>query len=279
MALKGFGGPASDDDPLYTPGDGGGGTDPEVPEVPTVPDDPEPPLGTAPAPQPAPVPEWTFWETTGRMYEAGLDRGVLYPSNGPGVQWKGLMSVTEKAAGGEATPYYIDGEKHYTQRMPEEYGATIEAFTYPDEFSSCDGTAYMGNGVFVDNQPRRSFALSYRTMVGDTLLGLAYGYKIHLIYNALAVPSEKTHNSLDDSVETVTFSWDITTSPLFLETGGVATPLPAGIVRSSAHLIIDSTMATPSDMQELETIIYGTETIAPRMPTIVELFGRFQLGG
>src|SRR5690606_35515536 len=158
------------------------------------------------------------WDQVGeRLYETGVDHGVLYLRNetgdyDTGVAWNGLVSVTESPTGAESNPQYADNIKYLNLVSAEEFGATIEAFTYPEEFAQCDGTAAPAAGVYVGQQPRRTFGLSYRTQVGNDIDGTDHGYKLHLIYGALAAPSEKAYNTINDSPEAITFSWELTTT-------------------------------------------------------------------
>lgn len=205
------------------------------------------------------------WDNIGeRVFEAGVDHGVLYIDNSTGVAWNGLTSVSESSSGAELAEYYIDGIKYLQLLSSEEFGATIEAYTYPEEFAVCDGTRPVGNGMFMTQQPRRAFGLSYRTKIGNDSKGLDLGYKIHLVYNALAAPSSKSHNSLSESVEPLNFSWTITTKP----------PMFVGF-KPTAHMVIDS-RDTPSDlMADIQDILYGTDAAAPRLPSVDELISMF----
>ena len=153
------------------------------------------------------------WNSPGtRVFEAGVDRGVLYV-NGKGVVWNGLIGVTENPQGAAQRAFYVDGRKYLNESLPEEYSATLDAFTYPDEFEICDGTAYAGRGVYVDEQLRVPFNLCYRSLVGNDLQGADFGYRIHLVYQALAAPSSKARGTISDSVNPTTMSWNITTLP------------------------------------------------------------------
>lgn len=205
------------------------------------------------------------WGAIGeRRYEAGIDHGVLYIGDQPGVAWNGLTSVSENSTGGAATAYYIDGEKYLNSPDSEEFEATIEAFTYPDEFEACDGTAAYLSGLLVTQQPRKSFGLSYRTKVGNDINGIDNGYKIHLIYNALAEPSQRPNKTLSESSDLSAFSWKITTRP----------PAVVGYKRT-AHYIIDSRRTDPAALTVIEAVLYGTESEAPRLPDTTELFDIF----
>lgn len=216
---------------------------------------------------PVPVPQLPYivWNTVGsRFYEAGVDRGVLYPKVGPGVVWNGLISVNDNSPGGDPKAYYMDGEKYLNQLSSEEFSATIEAYTYPDEFAACDGTAYAGKGLFLDKQPRESFSLSYRTKIGNDLDGLNHGYKIHLVYNALASPSNRKYDTLDSSAKAMAFSWSMTTTPIAIEGR-----------RATAHLIIDSTKTDPYLLRAFEEMLYGSDGVIPHLPSpqdVVDFF-------
>lgn len=204
------------------------------------------------------------WNNPGdNVYETGIDRGVLYVPNSDGVPWNGLKAVVERPSGGSARAYYFDGVKYANISSAEEFEATIGAFTYPDEFMLCDGTARVHSGLYATQQPRKSFGLSYRTKIGNDLTD-QYGYKIHLIYNALAAPSERNSNTLGGSVETTDFSWDITTRP----------PAMTGY-RRTAHLIVDTRSSNPQAVSDVEDILYGTEEDPPRLPTLAELITVF----
>lgn len=193
------------------------------------------------------------WDDEGnKKYEAGCDRGVFYPISNtgkytPGVAWNGLTTVTESPSGAEATKSYADNIAYLTMISAEEYGATIEAFTFPDAFALCDGTVEPVPGVQIGQQPRKPFGFTYRTKIGNDTKGLDLGYKLHLIYNALAAPSEKAHATINDSPEADAFSWELTT-----------TPVAAGSNMSpTACITIDSTKVSPSKLKALEDKLYG----------------------
>lgn len=206
------------------------------------------------------------WGATGeKFYDAGVDHGVLYV-DGVGVPWNGLISVEEAPTGGEAKPFYQDGYKYSNRATPEEFEATLNAFTYPDEFARCDGSSQIGRGLFATNQRRKPFTLCYRTKVGNDVNGVDHGYKLHLVYNALAAPSQRTNNTLGDSVEATSFSWALTTKP----------PALFGR-RATAHFIIDSRATSPSLLTQIEDILYGTADEAPRIMTVQELTYRFEV--
>lgn len=200
------------------------------------------------------------WDAPGaRTYEAGVDRGVLYVRGYDAVPWNGLVSVNEKPNGGKLSGSYMDGVRYLTSVEPEEYKATINAVTYPDEFSHCDGVMELGNGLLVTGQARTPFDLSYRTGLGDDLDGLKRGYKIHLVYNAIAAATDRDYGTLSTEAGLNPFSWDIETVPgRFGSTGW------------SAHFVVDSTKTAPELLAILEDILYG-RTEAARMPSVTEL--------
>jgi len=210
------------------------------------------------------------WDQVGeRTYETGVDHGVLYRQNGAGVYnagyaWNGLTAVTESPTGAEATPQYADNIKYLNLVSAEEFGGTIEAFTYPDEFAECDGTATPSAGIAVGQQTRKVFGLSYRTLKGNDIEGTDHGYKLHLIYGALAAPSEKAYNTVNDAPEAITFSWEITTTPV--EVPGL---------KPSASITIDSTQVDATALAQLEQVLYGTVGVDPRLPLPAEVIGFF----
>lgn len=203
------------------------------------------------------------WDKTGdRLYETGVKNGVLYiPTAGvysKGVAWNGLTAVTESPSGAEATALYADDTKYLSLMSTEEFGATIEAYTYPDEFAACDGSAELAGGVMIGQQKRSTFGLCYKTTIGNDTEGNDHGYKLHIIYGALAKPSERAYASINDSPEAITFSWEITTTPVNV-TGA----------KPTASLVIDSTKADPSKLAALEDILYGKDgepASEPRLP-------------
>ena len=209
------------------------------------------------------------WDKTGeRFYETGVKNGVLYVQEGgaypKGVAWNGLTAVTESPSGAEATPLYADDIKYLNLLSAEEFGATIEAYTYPDEFAECDGSASLVDGVMIGQQARKTFGLCYRTTIGNDTDGNDHGYKLHIIYGALAAPSEKAYATINDSPEAITFSWEITTTPVNV-TGA----------KPTASITIDSTKADPAKLAELEKQLCGdteTEASLPLPDQIKDIF-------
>ena len=213
------------------------------------------------------------WDKTGeRLYETGVKNGVLYlQTNGVynnGVAWNGLTAVTESPSGAEATALYADDMKYLNLYSAEEFGATIEAYTYPDEFAECDGSKELVDGVVIGQQTRKVFGLCYRTVIGNDTDGEAHGYKLHIIYGAMASPSEKAYATINDSPEAITFSWELSTTPVNV-TG----------FKPTASVVIDSTKADPTKLAALETILYGkdpttdggSDGVDPRLPLPDEL--------
>lgn len=202
------------------------------------------------------------WDQVGdRLYETGVDRGVLYVPNASGVYdtgvaWNGLVSVTESPSGAEPSPQYADNTKYLTLMSAEEFSATIEAYTYPDEFAQFDGLAAPHPGVLVGQQPRTTFGLSYRTRVGNDVDADSHGYKIHMVYGCLASPSEKAYNSVNDSPEAITFSWEIST-----------TPAPVTGLMPTALIVVDSTVVTAPKLALLEAELYGDAGGTANLPT------------
>lgn len=195
-----------------------------------------------------------------RLYETGVSKGVLYArdddgSYKDGVAWNGLTGVTESPSGAEPTDLYADNMKYLSIRSAEEFGATITAYTYPDEFAIFDGSAEMVKGVMIGQQARKSFGFCYQTILGNDVKLNDYGYKIHIIYGCSASPSEKAYSTVNDSPEAIEFSWELSTTPVTVE-GYMPT----------ATVVIDSTQADPAKLLELEKILYGDEENEPRLP-------------
>lgn len=201
------------------------------------------------------------WDETGkRTYETGVNQAVLYPISTDGtypkgVAWNGLTTVTESPSGAEASPIYADNMKYLNLMSAEEFGATVEAYTYPEEFETCDGSAEIADGVIIGQQSRKTFGLSYKTLIGNDTDGTDHGYKLHLIYGALAAPSEKGYQTVNDSPEAITFSWELSTTPVSV-TG----------FKPTASLTIDSTKIDASKLAALEAILYGSESEEARLP-------------
>ena len=200
-----------------------------------------------------------IWDKIGeRQYETGVSKGVLYPmseGNYPkGVAWNGLTGVTESPEGAEATPLYADNTKYLNLMSAESFKATVEAYTYPDEFAACNGETELTTGVTIGQQTRNTFGMSYQTKVGNDADADA-GYKIHLIYGALAAPSEKAYATVNDSPEAITFSWEVSTTPVEVEG-----------LKPTASLTIDSTKVSKEKMAAIEKILYGDTDVEPRLP-------------
>lgn len=210
------------------------------------------------------------WDESGkRFYETGVKNGVLYvqdeSGNYPqGVAWNGLTAVTESPSGAEATELYADDMKYLEIRSAETFGATIEAYTYPEEFEVCDGSAAIATGVNAGQQDRKPFGLCYRTVVGNDVQGNALGYKLHLIYGAVASPSEKAYSTINDSPEAITFSWEVTTTPVNLDG-----------FKPTACITIDSTKVEPGKLAELEKKLFGDESTEAQLPLPNEIKAMF----
>ena len=212
------------------------------------------------------------WDQTGeRYYETGVSKGVLYPyannTYAKGVAWNGLINVSESPEGAEATPLYADNIKYLNLMSAEEFKATIEAYTYPDEFAACNGEASLEEGVSIGQQKRSQFGLSYQTKIGNDV-DSELGYKIHLVYGALAAPSEKAYATVNDSPEAITFSWEISTTPV--EVPGF---------KPTASLVIDSTKVDPTKLAEFEKKLYGDETNEAALPLPSEVATLFHAAG
>ena len=210
------------------------------------------------------------WDKTGEhYYETGVKNGVLYPMSASGtypkgVAWNGLTAITESPSGAEATALYADDIKYLNLMSNEEFGATVEAYTYPDEFAECDGSASLTEGVYIGQQARKTFGLCYRTTLGNDAKGNDYGYKLHIIYGAMASPSEKAYSTINDSPDAITFSWELST-----------TPVAVANFKPTASLTIDSTKVDSVKLATLEEILYGkdgtgedhsTGAVDPRLP-------------
>ena len=218
------------------------------------------------------------WDKTGeRYYETGVKMGVLYPIQtdgrySKGVAWNGLTAVTESPSGAEPTPLYADDIKYLNLISNEEFGCTIEAYTYPDEFADCDGSAALAAGVMIGQQKRKTFGLAYRTAFGNDSDGVDHGYKLHLVYGCLAAPSEKAYATINDSPEAITFSWEVSTTPVSV-TG----------FKPTSQITIDSTKVKPEKLTALEEILYGKDgdggsAVEPRLPLPDEIATLFSEG-
>jgi hypothetical protein len=210
------------------------------------------------------------WDQVGeRLYETGVDHGVLYIPDETGVYnlgvaWNGLTTVTESPSGAEPTAQYADNIKYLNLISAEEFGATIEAFTYPEEFAQCDGTAVPEPGVSLGQQSRKMFGMSYRTRVGNDVDGTDFGYKLHLLYGCQAAPSEKAYATINDSPEAIAFSWEVTTSPV-----------PVTDYKPTSLIVVDSTVVDAADLSALEDLLYGAGATEPALPTpdaVIALF-------
>lgn len=202
------------------------------------------------------------WDNTGEhLYETGVRNGVIYLQNadgtyGKGVAWNGLTGVTESPSGAEATAIYADDIKYLNLYSAEEFGATIEAYTYPDEFAECDGSASPATGMIVGQQTRKAFGFCYRTVLGNDVAGEDYGYKLHILYGCRVSPSEKAYQTINDSPEAITFSWELTTTPVAV----------GGNYKPTACVVIDSTKADATKLAALEAKLYGGENSEPTLP-------------
>ena len=211
------------------------------------------------------------WDQIGeKLFETGVKKGVLYPQDlvdgdyPLGIAWNGLSGVTESPSGAEATAIYADDAKYLNLISAEEFGCTIEAYTYPDEFAACDGSAELSTGLAIGQQTRQAFGLAYRTTLGNDVLGNEYGYKIHLVYGCLAAPSEKAYATINDTPEAITFSWTVSTTPV--EVSGY---------KPTATMVIDSTKVDGTALGVLEDILYGTAGTDPRLPLPTEIAALF----
>jgi hypothetical protein len=211
------------------------------------------------------------WDQVGeRLYETGVDRGVLYLPDDVGVYnkgyaWNGLTTVTESPSGAEPSPQYADNIKYLNMISAEEFGGTIEAFTYPEEFAECDGTAVPVAGVALGQQGRKTFGLSYRTRLGNDLEGADFAYKLHLLYGCQAAPSEKAYATINDSPEAISFSWEVTT-----------TPVPVTGYKPTSLIVIDSSVVDEADILALEDLLYGAAAVEAALPppdAVIALFG------
>ena len=215
------------------------------------------------------------WDKQGEhFYETGVDHGVLYPmsadgaSYGEGVAWNGLTAVTESPSGADPNPIYADNIKYLNLYSVEEFGATIEAYTYPDEWAECDGSAQVAAGVTIGQQKRKAFGFSFRSLIGNDVKASDYGYKLHLIYNAMASPSDRNYTTTNDNPEAIDFSWEISTTPV--EVGGNYKP--------TSHIIIESNKVDATKLTWLEGILYGGESEQATLPTPAAVIAKFAQG-
>lgn len=209
------------------------------------------------------------WNASGkRIFEAGVDRGVLYLEDGSGVPWNGLLSVSENPSGHAVKAYYLDGEKYLNVAGRKEYGGTIEAYTYPEEFNQFDGWWALESGLGMDEQPRKAFDFTYRTGIGNDLDGLSLGYKIHIIYNALATPTTRKYGTTSGRTQPLTFVWDFTTTPQRVMSQNVQLPL--------SHVTIDSRKTNPTQLGIIESMLYGTDTTNPTLPPLQDILALFE---
>lgn len=219
------------------------------------------------------MPKLTWDDTGKRLYETGTDRGVLFNTDNTGaytngVAWNGLSKVTESPDGAEETSIYADNGKYLSLLSTENFKGTIEAYTYPDEFGACDGSAELATGVAVGQQTRAPFGLAYRTLVGNDVKATDYGYKLHLVWGAKVSPSERAYETVNDTPAAITFSWAFTTTPVQVEG-----------LKPTASMVIDSTTADPAKLKALEDMIYGTESDPAKLPSPAEVKAMFATAG
>lgn len=221
------------------------------------------------------------WDQTGeKRYETGVEQGALYKKAagvyGAGVPWNGLINITEKPSGAEPTALWADNRKYLNLMSEEEYAASIEAYTYPEEFEECDGSKEIAPGVYAGQQNRSEFGLAYKSLIGNDEEGTAHGYKLHLVYGALASPSEKAHGTVNDTPEAQTFSWEVSTTPVEINT-----IIEGKKLKPTATLTFDSTKTEPSKLAALEAILFGSDEEEARLPLpdeVIELMGAVAAG-
>jgi hypothetical protein len=202
------------------------------------------------------------WNNSGeRLFHTGVDRGMLYVGNAAGVPWNGLISVTENPSGGDATPTYLDGQKVLNVPGGENFAATIEAYGVPIEFAPCVGWGSLASGLFATEQPKETFGFSYRTLIGNDVEGTAFGYKLHIVFNALAKNADFSHKTITDSPSVQPYSFDVTT-----------VPLPVSGQRATAHFIFDTRVVTENNIAKIESILYGSDTTDPTLPDATTIF-------
>lgn len=207
------------------------------------------------------------WNSIGdRRFETGVDRGVLYVDGRAAVPWNGLISIDRKSTGGDATPVYMDGVKVSNEHTPEDFFATIQAYTYPEEFEECDGMVFTQDGLGFGEQPRKPFGLTYRTLIGNDVDGVDYGYKIHILYNAMVTPSSAPMSTLSGDPDAAIFSWNVSSTPAVTEN-----------IRPTAHFVIDSTKVKSDTLSFIEDALYGSSTTIARLPSSTELVTLFEL--
>jgi hypothetical protein len=207
------------------------------------------------------------WNKPGeRFFEAGVSNGVFYPRLGAGVPWNGLTAVNESSTGGEPEPLFFDGVKYLDLVSSEDFSAVLEAYSSPREFAVCDGTKQISPGLFATQQPRKTFGLSYRTLIGNDLVGEEFGYKIHLVYNITASPSQRQYATIADNINPDKRQWNLST-----------VPPPASTFKPTAHLVLDSTLIDPLMMEQIETALYGRDAdgdrpaVSPYLPTVAQI--------
>lgn len=220
------------------------------------------------------------WDQTGeRFFETGVDRGVLYPASDgtypKGVAWNGLTAVNESPSGGEPSAIWADNMKYGSLTSTEEFGGSIEAYTYPEEFAECDGSIAVATGVYIGQQKRKLFGFSYRTKIGNDIEGDELGYKLHLVYGALASPSDRSHSTVNDNPDAETMSWDFSTTPVTIS----ATDADGKKYKPTSHIVIDSTKVSAAKLTAIETILYGSADAEPKLPLPDEVITTLSAAG
>lgn len=201
------------------------------------------------------------WNKVGqRFFETGIDQVVLFPPFGPGVPWNGVTAVSENTSGGDLEALYFDGVKYLDVAAAEDFSATLDAYASPAEFGPCDGRKQLSPGLFVTQQPRKTFGLCYRTLIGNDLVGTEHGYKLHLVYNCTAAPSGRSHVTIGDNVTPGTRTWNIST-----------VPPPASTFKPTAHLVLDSTLIEPYALEQVEALLYGHDGADAYLPTVAQI--------
>lgn len=208
------------------------------------------------------------WDQVGeRLYETGTSKGVLFKQEetgayGTGVAWNGLSAVAQSPDGAEENPVYADNIKYLALTSEENFKGSISAFTYPDEFAECDGSAELATGLYAGQQRRAAFGMAYSTVIGNDTMGNSYGEKIHVIYGARVTPTERSYESINETPNALTFSWDFTTTPEHVDAAGV---------KPTSHLTIDSTKVTPEVLQAVKDALYGTDAEEASLPSVDEM--------